>query len=503
MLSYFNPLPSLLEYTGPHKVGSVEYEISLRDLGLGALPDGLPISTIRFRVFYPTTAEVNTSRGVPWLPEPQTTYLGGYLKMARVNPWLSSILLSVPLFLRTTMMPAYDDAPLSYQGSPLPVLIFSHGLVGNMNTHSAILGELSSHGVFCVALEHRDGSAALSLIRAPDAEVNDEAPTEVSSMSFKRISLRIKPGVLEERDEQLKIRIFELTALYRALESLNKGMLRTNLASKSQKGLLVPESSLDLKPGSVIWAGHSFGGATIVQLVKSVYYANLKIPREAATPGASLLLQRAPPSLIAQITPVSPVILLDPWFMPLKSPRTEWLLRKPLPCHDANPVTRQRSPRNVVVMSMEFAWHWPECHAHMPAITSQNPANVKVQSQEEYEIEFKRYGSPRDLINRSKKARAASKSPHHTANKEGLSEDDGKSGSPSPIASFLLHDTTHVTHSDFGLLFRMITWWYTGQKAPALAVQNTVHCVLDAAGLQHGNEQRNDIAAQAQLERLS
>ena len=231
MLSYLSPFPSLPDYTGPHKVGSTEYEIPLASLDLQPLLEDLTLSTVKFRLFYPTTADVSTRKGVPWLQEPQTEYLDGYLRLARAKPWLRNIIQSIPYYLRSTRIPAYENAPLSSSDSPLPVVIFSHGIVGNMNTHSAILGELASYGVFCAAVEHRDGSGALSIVRNEDDAKKAPAPTEITSISFRQVSLKIKPGVYEQRDEQLQIRLFELMATFRALEMLNEGLSVRNLAS--------------------------------------------------------------------------------------------------------------------------------------------------------------------------------------------------------------------------------------------------------------------------------
>ncbi len=498
MLSFLNPLPALPDYTGPHKVGSAEYEIPINILGLEPLSIDVSLSTIRFRIFYPATAR--GTRGVPWVPEPQTMYLEGYLKLARLNSWLASLLLSVPIFLRSTSIPAYGNAKLAYVDHPLPVLIFSHGLVGSMSTHTAILGELASHGVFCVALEHRDGSGALSLVRTDLEHTIGDAPTEMSSVDYRQVSLKIRPGVLEERDKQLQIRTFELMALYHILELLNQGEALKNLASSTIGDFGLPQGSLRLGPGAVAWAGHSFGGTTIIQLLKSIYYGSDDSSEINSTKN-TLLLQRPMPSLVAQITPLSPVALLDPWFLPLKSPSTQWLLRTPLPCHDVSPDMHRPTSKTVVVMSTEYAFHWPQCHSHMPAVISPDPVNVRVQTQEEYDIEFKRFTSPRNFMNESKKAKARLALSDQTAVKKVAVKDEVEAEKASAISTFVLHDTTHVTHSDFGLLFQWVTWWVTGQKKPELAVQNIARCILGAAGMPVA-EGPSD-AARAQLEQLS
>ncbi|KEF54885.1 uncharacterized protein A1O9_09328 [Exophiala aquamarina CBS 119918] len=329
MLSFLNPLPRLPEYTGPEKVGTAEYELSLSSLGFECIPEQLPASTIKFRIFYPARLSADAAFGVPWLPQPQTAHLGAYLRMARLEPWLSKILLSVPFYLRSTMMPAYKNAALQCEDGPLPVLIFSHGLVGGMNSHSALLGELASRGIFCVAIDHRDGSGVLSLARREGSKVPNEQPTEITSVYFKNVSLKIRPGVWEARDRQFEIRLFELMATYKALGLLNEGKHIANLADDPGNMNVIPSSSLNLNPGEVIWAGHSFGGATMVQFIKTIYHESrlqgVKQESDAAFPEHSLLLQPAPRSLVEQIKATSPVILLDPWFMPLRSPRTKWL----------------------------------------------------------------------------------------------------------------------------------------------------------------------------------
>lgn len=480
MLSSLSPFPNLPSYTGPHKVGSTEYEIPLGSLGYQSLPERISSSTVKFRLFYPTTAEVSTGYGVPWLQEPQTAYLEGYLRLARLKPWLRKIFLSIPYYLRSTRIPAYENAPLYYNDTPLPVVIFSHGIVGNMNTHSAILGELASYGVFCVAVEHRDGSGALSIVRDGDEATKAQAPTEITSIGYKPISLKIKPGVYEERDEQLQIRLFELMAAFRAVEMLNEGLSLRNLASSTPSECAIPKGAFNLKPGSITWAGHSFGGTTLIQFVKSIYYAEKRRKDDY-----SLLLQEPSPTLKAQITPTSPVVLLDPWYLPLKSTQTRWLYEKPLPCHDSpKGISKSAPTSSVVICCEEFAHHWPECHSHPLAIIAQDPMSVEVQTDAEYHRQLAMYASPRDYMNKSKKAKAQAALDAAKRGSSSIEASEKQSVEVAqPVSMFVLHDTTHVTHSDFGVMFSWFVWWFAGQKAPVLATQNIARCILEAAGL--------------------
>lgn len=479
MLSFLNPLPSLPAYTGPEKVGTAEYEIPFSSLGWGPTPKELLASTFKFRVFYPTRNIADISCGVPWLPQPQTTHLDGYLRLARLGPWLSKILLSVPLYLRSTLMPAYENAMLHHEDGPLPVLIFSHGLVGCLNSHSALLGDLASRGVVCVAVDHRDGSGALSLARNEGSKAATDQPTEMTSIYYKNVSLKIRPGVWEARDAQFQIRLFELAATYEALELFNSGETLPNLAGGPITANIIPRSSLNLSPGEVIWAGHSFGGATVIQFIKTIYYegrAQVANQDGDKTPSdQSLLLLPASPSLVGQIKSTSPVILLDPWFMPLRSPRTKALHWKPLPCHDSTPDRAYgQYPKTIAVLSSECAWHWPQVHSHMPQILAPNPQTVKTETEAETIVLFKDFVSPRHFMDESKRKNGKSR----------VTEKDVGDRKPSPAGAFVLHDTTHVTLSDFGLLFPWITWWFTGQKKPELANWNVVRSILNAAGLE-------------------
>jgi len=115
------------------------------------------------------------------------------------------------------------------------------------------------------------------------------------------------------------------------------------------------------------------------------------------------------------------------------------------------------------------------------------------------------YTSPRDYVNKSRtrKAQAAltaaqrGKSVLETSEKE--IDEDAK-----PISMFVLHDTTHITHSDFGVMFTWFVWWFTGQKEPELAVQNTARCILEAAGLPTAEDAARvmGVKGRVQLERI-
>lgn len=85
------------------------------------------------------------------------------------------------------------------------------------------------------------------------------------------------------------------------------------------------------RPGKLVFAGHSFGATTTTQLIKSTFYA----PRNASAPSSykPIFTPSSRSPLSTQITPQTPVILLDVWCLPLRAESTRWLWNLPFPCY--------------------------------------------------------------------------------------------------------------------------------------------------------------------------
>lgn len=210
-------------------------------------------------------------------------------------------------------------------------MVFSHGLGGSRNAYSHICGSLASHGVVVVAPEHRDGSCPVSFVHTPDEKET------VKTADYRKIPHKASTEVYEARDEQLRIRLWEMGLIHDALLKIDNRIPLKNVAEDQKKTdgkdmLTMFSHILDVhEPGRISFAGHSFGAATTVQLVKSVYYSDatsLKSYRPLFTPSEGS-------SLIRQITPQTPVMLLDLWALPIQSPSTAWLRNKPMPCYDS------------------------------------------------------------------------------------------------------------------------------------------------------------------------
>ncbi|KAL8749602.1 MAG: hypothetical protein Q9199_007585 [Rusavskia elegans] len=368
--SHLNPAPSFPSYTGPYKVGTTDVEIPAAELPSPSPAPNTTLSTVSFRIFYPCEVPAKPAKPVYWLPDPQHEYLGAYVRFLGASRRISAILRNLP-FLRIlsyTTIPVIRNASLLQPPTKTkrwPVMVFSHGLGGTKNAYSHLLGSLSSHGVVVIAPDHRDGSAPLSLIRAAPGSVPQ--PVEYTSISHRQ-----SPEVEEARDDQLKIRLWELGLIHEALLKIDRGEpLMNTLAEKSSEtmgDLAMFSSTLEVqKPGSISWSGHSFGAATVVQLVKSVFYTSLKGAPSSYKP----LFQPSISSQIAhQITPSSPVSLLDLWCLPLLSKSTGWLNTLPLPCYAPN----GPGGKNVIAVLSEAFFKWGSNLNQLKRIISEDPS---------------------------------------------------------------------------------------------------------------------------------
>ena len=354
--SFLNPSRSFPAYAGPHPVGSLDVEIPVTELEESTSSPAADITTVLFRIFYPCESGGKKSKPVRWLPDPQRPYFGGFARFLGAGPTLADTISYLTPHLYYITIPVQRNAPIlkpETSSGSWPVLVFSHGLGGSRNAYSHILGSLASHGMVVVAVEHRDGSGPISFIRAT-------ASTEPRTIQYRPTSHSASPAAYAARDDQLKIRLWEVSLVHDALLKIDSGQGLTALGYKetstAPKTISGMAGALDVhRPGRIIWAGHSFGAATTVQFVKSVYWRCPSSPIEGYT---SLYTPPLDSPLIKQITPESPVILLDLWAMPLRSPSTKWLWRKPMPSYDDSRASACGGATLLAILSEAF-FKWP------------------------------------------------------------------------------------------------------------------------------------------------
>jgi platelet-activating factor acetylhydrolase len=319
----FHALPS---YSGPYSVGTMEIELPVREPRTFSQIErenvyALGMDTVLFAVYYPCDTSSFAKTGhqpsrATWLPRPRVPTCRGYAKFLNIPHMpVTAYIAATTMF---TKIPAFRNAKLAgcrpgEQCCPkgchdqqtsgadvcdrpeFPVIIFSHGLGGSRTCYSSVCGELASNGFIVVAVEHRDGSGARSYVNIPpsgnlaDGRILDNTKSKKSYVvdyiwpkdNAQDTSPHNQRGVDHQlRDAQIEMRMAEMAEAYYALELINSGqgelILKNNLRKKgnvgsSSKGL----ENIDwadwtgrLHMNNVTVMGHSFGGATSVQIAR-------------------------------------------------------------------------------------------------------------------------------------------------------------------------------------------------------------------------------------------
>lgn len=339
MSSWFpslNPLQSFPEYQGLYDVGTVDVEIPTADIpAVSDAPEGAQ-PTISFRLFYPCVkpAKDDQDRPVRWIPQPQRITIASTMKYLGMNERIAGALSYLPRQLYWIRLPAFRNATLlepPTRTSRWPVTFFSHGLAGSRNAYSQICGDLASNGMIVVALDHRDGSSPIQYVRGTaNSPAHVVHPTHIPHSP-------LTDEIHEARDAQLRVRLWEMCLAYEALIKIDSGHnvenLDSNTSGNSKERTEVLKQFNDrldvYTPGKVTWSGHSFGAATAVQLLKSIFYYQDRTKED----GKPLIVPSADAAIVQQVAPESPALLLDMWCTPLKSPFQRFLWDRPLPSY--------------------------------------------------------------------------------------------------------------------------------------------------------------------------
>ncbi|KAF5027410.1 hypothetical protein F66182_487 [Fusarium sp. NRRL 66182] len=372
-LSRLSPIPAFPDYTGPYKVGTVDVEIPVSELEApSAAPEGVDnIHTVQYRMFYPAVAQSSEKR-ISWLPNPQRQNLVAYTRFLGVGSMLAEFLSFLPRHLHYTTIPVHKNATLlepSTENKRWPTMIFSHGLGGCRNSYSYIAGSLASHGIVVICPEHRDGSAVASFVRVPEKQDETTTSNGRIQVPYEKISHDVTPEVYLAREAQLRIRCWELGLVHQAMLAVDRGAPLTNL-NKSTPSLdqFAGKSNIH-EPGSIIFAGHSFGAATQTQFLKSTYYADVP---EVAAIEKPIFTPAKGSDIRQQITENTLLMLLDMWCFPLMAPNSAPLFNLPLPVY-ADKATAPGG-KAVLAVESEHFFKWTD-HLHLKArVLSPDPA---------------------------------------------------------------------------------------------------------------------------------
>ncbi|KPM36782.1 hypothetical protein AK830_g9784 [Neonectria ditissima] len=383
-LSRLSPVPSFPEYTGPYKVGTVDVEIPVSELQSPVpVPEGASdIHTVQFRMFYPAIPESSEKR-IGWLPTPQRQHLSAYTKFLGIGPMLAEVLSFLPRHLHYTTIPVHKNATLhnpSAETQRWPTVIFSHGLGGGRNSYSYIAGSLASHGVAVLCPEHRDGSAVATFIRHPDEGRANAASAGRLQIPYEKISHDVNLEVYLAREAQIRIRCWELGLIHQAVLAIDRGSKFTNLNHSTPSLDQFVDKLKVHEPGSIIFAGHSFGGATVTQFLKSTYYASKP---EVAAMEKPLFAPAEGSEIRQQITERTILMLLDMWCMPVMAPNSAPLFDLPLPVYADVPTAA--GGKAVLAVESESFFKWKE-HLNVKARFLSPDPTAKVVTPDLYEL---------------------------------------------------------------------------------------------------------------------
>lgn len=217
------PVITLPQPSGPYRVGIVDRE----------LIDQVRDRRLMVSIWYPTASEGP--------PAPLTHHPDQVMKALALLSGLPA-----PLFqhLRYVTLAASEGVPVQATSEPLPVLVFSHGMVGLRLQNSSTFQDLASWGYVVVALDHTDAAAVTVF---PDGEAR--------FYNLERLGI---PSNVEPRKALINDRVFPVWVtdqrfVYDMLERWEKN--DPLLAGK-----------IDLtRIGSF---GHSFGGATALEVCR-------------------------------------------------------------------------------------------------------------------------------------------------------------------------------------------------------------------------------------------
>jgi platelet-activating factor acetylhydrolase len=139
--------------------------------------------------------------------------------------------------------------PLQQDGTGLPVIVYSHGLGGNVDLYAYQTMALAAHGYLVVVIDHTDGSASVAPRKDGIALRRNDSHVAVHEMEG-RIELfrRHRRVMTEYRSE-------EFLAAVRATIALNEN----NIEELEQHRVSFVGK---LNVNEVHYMGHSFGGAT-------------------------------------------------------------------------------------------------------------------------------------------------------------------------------------------------------------------------------------------------
>ncbi|KAL1877475.1 hypothetical protein Daus18300_002462 [Diaporthe australafricana] len=290
-------------YTGPYSIGALDVEYPLEaprrvsDATFKSKSDGdyaFEVETVLFTLYYPTShaARGSTAEKYYWFPKPVSATAKGYARFLGMDNfffrgiltgglWLVASGIQIPAKVGAPLIPSAEllnitgmDGDLASvadeDGSKLPVMIFTHGMLSSRTDYTHYLGELASRGVVVAAIEHRDGSSPASPIIKPGEEASprwryafglkDLTPSPEDADKFDTPALK---------EAQLSFREAEIEATVDVLRALDSGSSSTPVPNSRQpKNTDMSSFRARLNTTHPTIAGHSYGGTGALRALR-------------------------------------------------------------------------------------------------------------------------------------------------------------------------------------------------------------------------------------------
>ncbi|PWY98530.1 hypothetical protein BCV70DRAFT_207751 [Testicularia cyperi] len=278
----------------------------------------LTTDTVLLTMYYPTDKDVEggssstvsaaATGSVPeWLEAPKLKSLGGLLKYAGIPKYLAVPIIIPAYSVIYQKLPVLADAPIASSPSGInaergfPVAVMSHGLGGSRTTYSAYCSSLAASGIVVAAVEHRDGSCALTVIHHPPASSStangsaahssglfgwltgsggkDEHGTIEPKIYIKPAEIDGQPAPMTFRRAQVEMRRQEVLAALDVVKGIANGKgapliqtctrtCREKAAVRNNRAAVLSAFAGKLDVSNPWLIGHSFGGCTAIESLR-------------------------------------------------------------------------------------------------------------------------------------------------------------------------------------------------------------------------------------------
>jgi predicted dienelactone hydrolase len=227
------PVFSFAEPTGPYAIGTATYHWTDSAREEKFTKTSGDSRELMVQIWYPASSEA-TGKKAPYLSDP-APYIEGLHEFLHLPEFLFS-------GFKLVNTHAIANAGLADTESKYPVLLFSHGFMGYKNQNMFQVEQLASHGYIVVGIEHAYSSVASAFPDKPVVKFDSEGKIGYEQMKYSFMDRRNEVWV-----EDAKFVLDRMEAL----------------SANDPSGLFTDR--IDLEHMGMF--GHSFGGATTVQML--------------------------------------------------------------------------------------------------------------------------------------------------------------------------------------------------------------------------------------------